>query len=88
MIYAIIKSALIIRLNNKNMRVKIVLSVLGLFLFLGAAGAAFAQEDLPEAGLSAEGAREACASEGGTPVSADVRRRGWRGADPVVKKLR
>ena len=52
MIYAIIKSALIIRLNNKNMRVKIVLSVLGLFLFLGAAGAAFAQEELPGAGLT------------------------------------
>ena len=34
------------------MRVKIALSVLGLFLFLGAAGAAFAQEDLPEAGLT------------------------------------
>ena len=51
-IYAIIKSALIIRLNNKNMRVKIVLSVLGLFLFLGAAGAAFAQEELPGAGLT------------------------------------
>ncbi|HEY4527511.1 MAG TPA: DUF5667 domain-containing protein, partial [Candidatus Paceibacterota bacterium] len=55
----------VIRLNNKNMRVKIVLSVLGLFLFLGAAGAAFAQEDLPEAGLSAEGLPEA----GLTPAS-------------------